>query len=85
MQNLPLFIFVPKFAFLYTSKEANPSKKQKKEVKAAAKKSVEAVSSKWEDEDSLPEGWKMRRLHKAGVGEVIHISLIKKFYVFMEF
>ena len=56
------------------SEEANPAKKQKKEVKAAAKKSVEAVSSKWENEDSLPEGWKMRRLHKAGVGEVLHSS-----------
>ena len=59
------------------SEEGNPAKKQKKDVKAAAKKSVEAVSSKWENEDSLPEGWKMRRLHKAGVGEVMHTSLIK--------
>ena len=47
----------------------NPPKKQKKE--ALPKNPVaEAVSSKFEEEESLPKGWKIRRLHKAGVGEV---------------
>ena len=48
----------------------NLPKRQRKELKAPPKMTNEAVNSKWEDEDSLPEGWKMRRLHKAGVGEV---------------